>query len=154
MCACLVAQSCSTLFDPVDCSSPGSSVHENLPGKNTRVNFHAFLQGIFPTQGFKPMSHGSCIDRWVLCYQPTCIAVCICQFQTSSSSLFLLSPLVTINLFSMSLSLFLFYKYVHLYHLFLAYTFKQYHMIFVFLCLTSLSTIIPRSIQVATNGVI
>ena len=30
MCACKVAQSCPTLCDPVDCSPPGSSVHEIL----------------------------------------------------------------------------------------------------------------------------
>ena len=34
---CLVAQSCLTLCDPVDCSPPGSSVHGDFPGKNTGV---------------------------------------------------------------------------------------------------------------------
>ena len=33
--ACLVAQSCPTLCDPMDCSLPGSSVHGDSPGKNT-----------------------------------------------------------------------------------------------------------------------
>ena len=47
----LVAQSCLTLFDPVDCSPPGSAVHGDSPGKNTRVGSHALLQGNFPTQG-------------------------------------------------------------------------------------------------------
>ena len=32
---CLVAQSCLTLCNPRDCSSPGSSVHGDSPGKNT-----------------------------------------------------------------------------------------------------------------------
>ena len=36
---------------PTDRSPPGSSVHGNSPGKNTRVGCHALLQGIFPTQG-------------------------------------------------------------------------------------------------------
>ena len=31
---CLVAQSCLTLWDPVDCSLPGSSVQEDSPGTN------------------------------------------------------------------------------------------------------------------------
>ena len=53
-CACLVAQSCPTLFDPVNCSPPGSSVHGDSPGKNTGVGCHALLQGIFPTQGSNP----------------------------------------------------------------------------------------------------
>ena len=50
MSLCLVAQSCLTLFDPVDRSPPGSSVHGDSPGKNTGVGSHALLQGIFPTQ--------------------------------------------------------------------------------------------------------
>ena len=44
-------QSCLTLCDPMDCSLPGSSVHGILPSKNTEVDCHALLQGIFPTQG-------------------------------------------------------------------------------------------------------
>ena len=48
---CLVVQSCPTLCDPMDCSPLGSSVHGDSPGKNTGVGCHAFLQGIFPTQG-------------------------------------------------------------------------------------------------------
>ena len=51
---CLVAQSCTTLCDPMDCSPPGSSVHGDSPGKNTGVGSHALLQGIFPTQGLNP----------------------------------------------------------------------------------------------------
>ena len=51
---CLVAQSCLTLCDPTDCSPPGSSVHGDSPGKNTRVGCHALLQGLFPTQGLNP----------------------------------------------------------------------------------------------------
>ena len=31
--SCLVAQSCLTLCDPVDCSPPGSSVHGVIPAK-------------------------------------------------------------------------------------------------------------------------
>ena len=51
MLRCLVAQSCPTLCDPVDCSPPGSSVHGDSQGKDTGVGCHALLQGIFPTQG-------------------------------------------------------------------------------------------------------
>ena len=54
MCAFLVTQSCPTLCNPMDCSTPGSSVHGDSPGKNTRVCCHALLQGIFPTQGSNP----------------------------------------------------------------------------------------------------
>ena len=34
----------------MDCSLPGSSVHGIFPGKNTGVDCHSFLQGIFPIQ--------------------------------------------------------------------------------------------------------
>ena len=50
----LVAQSCLTLCDLMDCILPGSSVHGDSPGKNTEVGCHATLQGIFPTQGLNP----------------------------------------------------------------------------------------------------
>ena len=45
---------CLTLWDPIDCSLPGSSVHGDSPGKNTGVGCHAFLQGIFLTEGSNP----------------------------------------------------------------------------------------------------
>ena len=55
VCVCLVAQSCLTFCDPMDCSLPGSSVHGIFfclsPGKNTGVGFHFLLHGISPTQG-------------------------------------------------------------------------------------------------------
>ena len=60
---CLVAQSCLTLCDPMDCSPQGSFVHGDSPGKNTEVDCHALLQGIFPTQRSNP-GFSSC--RWIL----------------------------------------------------------------------------------------
>ena len=51
---CLVSQLCPTLCDPMDCSLPGSSVHGDSPGKNTRVGCHACLMVILPTQGSNP----------------------------------------------------------------------------------------------------
>ena len=46
----LVAQLCPTLCDPMDqaCQAPLSV---DFPGKNTRVGYHALLQGIFSTEG-------------------------------------------------------------------------------------------------------
>ena len=38
----------------MDCSLPGSSVHEISPSKSTGVGCHFLLQGIFPTQGSNP----------------------------------------------------------------------------------------------------
>ena len=58
VCVCLVAQSCPTLCDPMDCSLPGSSVHGDSPGKNTGVGCHVLLQGILPAWGSNPgLSH-------------------------------------------------------------------------------------------------
>ena len=53
-CAVLVPQACPTLWDSMDCSPPGSSVHGDSLGKNTGVGCHALPQGIFPTQGLNP----------------------------------------------------------------------------------------------------
>ena len=47
---CLVAQSCPTVCDPMDCSPPGSSVR----GQNTRAGCHFLLQGVFLTLGSSP----------------------------------------------------------------------------------------------------
>ena len=44
-----VAQSCLTLCDPIDCTSPWNS-----PGHNTGVGSLSLLQGISPTQGLNP----------------------------------------------------------------------------------------------------
>ena len=43
LCACLVAQSCPALRDPMDCSLSGSSVHGDSPDKNIGVGCHALL---------------------------------------------------------------------------------------------------------------
>ena len=53
-CCAVLSLSVISLCDPVDCSPPGSSDHGDSPGKNTRVGCHAFLQGMFPTQGSNP----------------------------------------------------------------------------------------------------
>ena len=59
----LVVQLCLTLCNPTDYSPPGSSVHSDSPGKNTGMDCHALLQGIFPTQGSNP---GLPHCRWIL----------------------------------------------------------------------------------------
>ena len=51
-CAC-VLPSCPTLYNPMDCSPPGCSVHGDFPDKNTGVGCHVLLE-IFPTQGSNP----------------------------------------------------------------------------------------------------
>ena len=43
-----------TLCSPMDCSPPGSCVHEISPGKNTGVGCHFPSPGNLPTQGLNP----------------------------------------------------------------------------------------------------
>ena len=47
----LVVQSCVTLCDPMDCSPPGSSVHEILQARTLEWVVIYLLQGTFLTQG-------------------------------------------------------------------------------------------------------
>ena len=56
-----VTQSCLTLCDPMDCSSPGFSVHGILQARTLEwvAIPYSFLQGISPTQGLNPgLLHG------------------------------------------------------------------------------------------------
>ena len=48
------AQLCPTLGDPMDCSSPGTSVHRILQTRILKLGCHFLLQGIFPTQVLNP----------------------------------------------------------------------------------------------------
>ena len=52
MCVCELLS--RALCDPMDCSPPGSSVHEIFQAKDTGVGCHFLLQGIFPTPGLNP----------------------------------------------------------------------------------------------------
>ena len=58
---CLATQSCPAVYNPMDCSPPGSSVRGASPGKNTGRG--ALLQGIFPTQG---SNSGLPHCKWIL----------------------------------------------------------------------------------------
>ena len=51
------------LCDPMDCGTPGSSVHVDSPGKNAVWCCHVRLQGIIPAQGSNP---GLPHCRWIL----------------------------------------------------------------------------------------
>ena len=61
--ALLFALSCLTLCDPIDCSSPDSSVLWKFSGKNTGAGCHFLLQGNFLTQGLNPYLCVSCAGR-------------------------------------------------------------------------------------------
>ena len=54
-------QSCLTLCNPMDCSLPGSSVHE-IPGKSTGVGCHFFLQeNSLEVMNFIKSTHFGCM---------------------------------------------------------------------------------------------
>ena len=55
----------SVMSDSLRPHGPGSSVHRDSPGKNTRVGCRALLQGIFSTQGWNP---GLLHCRQILCH--------------------------------------------------------------------------------------
>ena len=56
--ACLVAQLCMTLCNPMDCQPKPTRllVHGDSPGKNTGVNCHALPPGDLPNPAIKPRS--------------------------------------------------------------------------------------------------
>ena len=75
----LVTQLCLTLWDRMDCSSPGSSVCGDSSGKNTGVGCHFLLQGIFLTQGSNPglphcLAHSKCYIR-ILLFTQSCLTL-------------------------------------------------------------------------------
>ena len=50
VCCAKLLQSCLTLYDPMDYSTPGSSVHGIPQARILGKGCHLLLQGIFPTQ--------------------------------------------------------------------------------------------------------
>ena len=50
---CLVTQWCPTLFDHMDCSLQGSSVHGDSPGKNTGMGCDALPPGDLSNPGIE-----------------------------------------------------------------------------------------------------
>ena len=89
MCVCVCAkslQSCLTLYNPMDCSLPGSSVHGFLQ-ESTGLGCPFLRQGMFLTQGSNP--HLLCLLHWHVSSLPlapsgklhvcTCVCVCVCE---------------------------------------------------------------------------
>ena len=61
-------QSCPTLWNTMDCTSSGASVHGDSPGKNIGRGCCALLQRIFPSQGSN--LHLLCLLHWQVCSLP------------------------------------------------------------------------------------
>ena len=62
LCCAKSLQSCLTLFDPIDCSLPGSSVHGILQARILEWVAMPSSRGIFLTQGSNP--HLFCLLHW------------------------------------------------------------------------------------------
>ena len=62
-CWCSVAQSCSSLCDPMDCSSPGSSVHGVLQARIVEWVAIPFSRG---SSWPRDQTHVSCVGRQIL----------------------------------------------------------------------------------------
>ena len=65
-CVCSVDQSCLTLCDPMDCSPPGSSVHEFLQARTLEWVAISSSRGYFWLRHQVHVSCISCIGRWIL----------------------------------------------------------------------------------------
>ena len=78
---CLAAQSCSTLCDPMDCSSPGSSVHGILQARALEWAAIAFSTLLFSHFEFGIFLFGTYSQKHLnttnLLYFQIC--VCVCQ---------------------------------------------------------------------------
>ena len=101
--------------------------------------------------GFLPLSHQG--SPTLLLIHPIYNSLPLLIPNSHSFSPLPIFPFTATNLFSISVSLSLFHRYVDLYCI-LDSTYKWYHIVFVFLFLTSLSMVISRSIHVAVNGII
>ena len=63
--ACLVVQSCPTLSDPMDCSSPGSSVHGILQARVLEWGAMPSPRGSSQPRDQTGVCSVSCIGRWI-----------------------------------------------------------------------------------------
>ena len=67
VCVCVCVRTCSVTSNSLQ--PHGLFLYPwNFPGKNTGVDCHALLQGIFRTQGSKP--HLLCLQDWQMVYLP------------------------------------------------------------------------------------
>ena len=66
MLLCLVAHSCPTLCNPLDCSPPGSCVHGILQARILECVATSFSRGSSQLRNRTHVSCVSCIGRWIL----------------------------------------------------------------------------------------
>ena len=69
VCLCLVSQLCATLCNPLDCSLPGSSVHEILQARTLEWVAISFPRGSFQPRDWTCVSCVSCMaGRFFTCW--------------------------------------------------------------------------------------
>ena len=71
MCVCLSFQSCPTLYDPMDCSLPDSSVHGILQARILEWAASSFSRGFSWVSDCTRISCVSCISRQILYHGTT-----------------------------------------------------------------------------------
>ena len=150
-CSCLVSKSCLPLYNPTAWGPPGSSVHEISQARMLEWVSLSFSRG---SSWPKDWTRVSCTAGRFFTIRATAAAA-----KSLQSCLTLCDPIDgsppgspvpgilqarTLEWVSEPLGK----------PIFLDSTYKRYHMIIVFLCLTSLSMTISRSIHVAANGII
>ena len=80
-----VTQSCPTLCNPMDCSPPGSSVHEILQARVLEWVAISSSRGSSQPRDGTQVSCDSCIGRWILYHCATWkahlyVCVCVCVY--------------------------------------------------------------------------
>ena len=98
--ACVCAQSCLVLCNPMDCSPSSSSVYGILQARILERVAIPFSRGSFQTRDQTCVSYVSCIGRWILYHCTTSTAFCgpLCQDYSSPSSLCSISNIVLLYL--------------------------------------------------------
>ena len=76
-CCCLVAQSCRTLCDPMDCSPPGSSVHGISQARMLEWVAMPCSRASSPPRDRTWISCVLCIGSWILYHWVTWEALCV-----------------------------------------------------------------------------
>ena len=89
------------LWDPMNCSPTGSSVHGDSPGKNTGVGFHAFLSCVSCIAGrfFIAETLGKPIYMCVYIFVYICINMCICTYNIHVHIIYIIHIYTHINVY-------------------------------------------------------
>ena len=76
-CACKRAQSCPTLYNPIDCSTTGSSVHGNFLARI--LEWVAISFSLYKHKNSK--SHKNDLSSFYILYAYICVCVCMFYFK-------------------------------------------------------------------------